>query len=149
MPTDGLYNPVKRVRSAFNTRSMRSTLASVRVVSTRSITLKRFQVWSETESFYGSPANFSSTKWPVSKPALDRISRCTVSLDTLTSSIVRHLHTTKYIDIFFSILSFLVSSNHEAFVKNIAGLGWGYRRISQLWSTSLPFRWRMTYGLIH
>ena len=69
------------------------------------------------DPFYGSPPNFSLTKSPVSKPAPGRISWNTVSLDTPRSSIVRRLHTRKYTDTFFSIVSFLVSSRHETFVK--------------------------------
>ena len=40
-----------------------------------------------------------------------------VSLDTPTSSIDVPLHTRKYVDTFLLIVSFLLSSSHETFVK--------------------------------
>ena len=69
------------------------------------------------ESFYDSPPNFSLTKSPVSKPAPDRIPSITASLDTPTSSIDRPLRPRKYMDTLTSKVSFLVSSSHEASVK--------------------------------
>ena len=53
----------------------------------------------QAEPFYGSPPNFFLPKSPVSKPALSRISWNTISFNTPTSSIVRHLHTSIYLPV--------------------------------------------------
>ena len=83
------------------------------------------------------PPNFSLTKSPVSKPAPDRISLKTASLDTPRSSIDRPLHPRQYMDTLVSVVSFLVSSSHKASVKENLWF-WGcYRRFGRTYRSCL------------
>ena len=84
------------------------------------------------ESFCGSPPNFSFTKSPILKPAPGRISLNTVPLATLTSLLDRPLLTRKRLGMRFSWHPFSCRAAIERSLKNFAGLGGGYRRISPL-----------------
>ena len=93
------------------------------------ITLARYFIF---ESFYGSPANFSSTKSLILKPAPGRISRHTAPLATPTSwfdSPFFH-NKRKYMQIYFSSRPSSYRAAIKCLLKKIAGFVEGYRRIS-------------------